>query len=64
MIAFRENHCLSQENFANMCHLHRTYISSIERYERNVSLKTLEAIAKVIGIPLFLLFIPLQVKSK
>lgn len=58
IIAFREKRGLSQEAFADMCNLHRTYIGSIERFERNVSLKTLEVIAKAIGIPLFQLFIP------
>jgi transcriptional regulator with XRE-family HTH domain len=58
IISFRESRGLSQEAFADMCNLHRTYIGSIERYERNVSLKTLETIAKAIGIPLFQLFIP------
>ena len=58
IMAFRERHSLSQEAFADRCNLHRTYIGSIERYERNVSLKTLEGIAKAIGVPLFQLFIP------
>jgi transcriptional regulator with XRE-family HTH domain len=58
IVDFRKSHGLSQEAFADMCNLHRTYIGSIERYERNVSLKTLETIAKAIGIPLFQLFIP------
>jgi transcriptional regulator with XRE-family HTH domain len=63
IIGFREANGLSQEAFADMCHLHRTYIGSIERYERNVSLNTLEVIAKAIGIPLFLLFIPVSLNK-
>jgi ribosome-binding protein aMBF1 (putative translation factor) len=63
IVDFREGRGLSQEAFADMCNLHRTYIGSIERYERNVSLKTLEAIAKAIGIPLFQLFIPMTSHS-
>ena len=35
----------SQENFADKCGVHRTYIGSIERGERNVSLKNLLTIA-------------------
>jgi transcriptional regulator with XRE-family HTH domain len=58
IIDFRETNGLSQQAFAEMCNLHRTYIGSIERLERDVSLSTLEAIAKTIGIPLFLLLIP------
>lgn len=48
--AFREANDLSQEEFADMCGLHRTYIGSVERGERNVTLSTLEVFASVIGI--------------
>ena len=36
---------ISQEKLAEICGLHRTFIGSIERAERNVTLNTLEAIA-------------------
>lgn len=36
---------LSQEKFAEVCGLHRTYISDIECYQRNVSLDSIEKIA-------------------
>ena len=36
---------LSQEELAQICDLHRTYIGSIERGERNVSLQNISVIA-------------------
>lgn len=47
---------LSQEEFAERCGLHRTYVGAIERGERNVTLKTLGQIAEPLGVgPLDLL---------
>ena len=43
---------LSQEQFAYKCGLDRTYISSIERGKRNVSLENLKTIATALDIPL------------
>jgi transcriptional regulator with XRE-family HTH domain len=43
---YRKKHGLSQEALADACELHRTYIGSIERCERNVTLSTLEVLAK------------------
>ena len=48
--AFREANNLSQEEFADMCDLHRTYVGSVERGERNETLSTLEIFASVIGV--------------
>jgi transcriptional regulator with XRE-family HTH domain len=36
----------SQERFANICHVHRTYMTSVETGRRNVSLEIIERIAK------------------
>lgn len=52
----RKNHGISQEAFADKCDLHRTYISDIERGERNVSLENIEKIAKVLNIQISELF--------
>lgn len=48
--AFREEKGLSQEAFADVCGLHRTYVGSVERGERNVTLSTLEVLASVMGV--------------
>ena len=41
---------VSQEAFADMCELDRTYIGGIERGERNVALVNIEKIAKTLRI--------------
>jgi transcriptional regulator with XRE-family HTH domain len=47
---------LSQEAFADICGLHRTYVGAIERGERNVSLENIEKIAKALGLSIASLF--------
>lgn len=46
----REHEGLSQEELATRAGLHRTYVGSVERAERNVTLSTLEAFASVFGV--------------
>lgn len=41
---------LSQEDFAVLCGLDRTYIGSIERGLRNVSLRNIGVIAKALSV--------------
>lgn len=52
----RKNQGVSQEAFAAKCDLHRTYISDIERGERNVSLENIEKIASVLNVQVSELF--------
>lgn len=40
----------TQEELARRADLHRTYIGSIERHERNVSLLNIERIAKALRV--------------
>ena len=42
---------LSQEQLAHPCHLHRTYISGVERGERNVSPQNRVRIAHALSVP-------------
>ena len=46
----------SQEHFAGMCGLHRTYMGHVERGKKNVSLSTVVRIANALGIRLAELF--------
>jgi transcriptional regulator with XRE-family HTH domain len=39
----------SQEELADRCNLHRTYIGAIERGERNITVRTLFRIAEALG---------------
>ena len=48
--AYREAQGLSQEAFADVLGVHRTYMGGIERGERNLTLKSLERIAGRIGL--------------
>ncbi|MGB8657049.1 MAG: helix-turn-helix transcriptional regulator [Candidatus Zixiibacteriota bacterium] len=50
ILTFRRTKGLSQEKLAEMCSLHRTYVGSVERGERNVTLSTLEVIAAALGV--------------
>jgi transcriptional regulator with XRE-family HTH domain len=47
---------VSQEAFADMCQLDRTYIGGIERGERNVALVNIEKIAKTLRLSVAQLF--------
>jgi ribosome-binding protein aMBF1 (putative translation factor) len=48
----RQNLGLSQETFAKTCDLDKTYISDVERGERNISILNLKKIADALKAPM------------
>ena len=46
----RKSKNLSQEQFADICGLHRTYIGMIERGEKNITLKNIHKLATALNI--------------
>lgn len=48
---------ISQERFAELAGLHRTYISDIERFQRSISLENIQKIADALQIETYKLFI-------
>lgn len=46
----REGKGLSQEDFAEVVGIHRTYIGGIERGERNPTLTTIHKLAKALNV--------------
>ena len=53
---FRKLKSLTQEELASMSDLHRTYIGSIERGERNITLLNADRIAHALNEPIVSFF--------
>ncbi|WP_371933495.1 helix-turn-helix domain-containing protein [Janthinobacterium lividum] len=49
---------LTQEKVAEYAELHKNYISSVERGERNISICNIERIARALGVPMAELLSP------
>lgn len=49
---------LSQEVLADRADVHRTYVGQIERAEKNVSIDSMEKLAKAVDLPLWMLLRP------
>lgn len=54
---YRTKMGVSQEKFGEMCKLHRTYISDIERFNRSISLENIQKIADALEIDTYKLFL-------
>jgi hypothetical protein len=48
--SYRQRRGLSQEAFAEVLGVHRTYMGGLERGERNLTLRSLERIAEQMGV--------------
>jgi transcriptional regulator with XRE-family HTH domain len=55
---------LSQEELAEKAGLHRTYIGSVERGERNISLENILALARALNVSLVDLFRGIRTKDE
>ena len=54
---YRKGLGVSQEKFAEMCGLHRTYISDLERFQRSIALDNIQKIANALKIEPYKLLI-------
>ena len=54
---YRTKMGISQEKFAELCGLHRTYISDIECFRRSISLDNIQKIADALKIETYKLFL-------
>ncbi|HJE85601.1 MAG TPA: helix-turn-helix domain-containing protein [Corynebacterium amycolatum] len=62
--AARKEIGLSQETLAHLSGLHRTYVSSIERGERNLSILNLLTLATVLEVDASIFVLSLERKPK
>lgn len=58
--SIRQNKKISQEELADLCGLHRTYISDIELGKRNVSLENIDKIAQALQVKKSEIFVEVE----
>lgn len=60
----RNAKAMSQEDLADVAELHRTYVSSVERGERNISIDNIEKLANALESDARLLLEPAKDEEK
>lgn len=60
---YRRKLGLSQEEFADIAGLHRTYISSLECGKRSIAIDNVEKIASALCIEPYILFVDIDARS-
>jgi transcriptional regulator with XRE-family HTH domain len=63
MQRIRKEQGISQEKLAELAGLHRTYISSVERQGRNITIDNMEQIALALHVPIHELLFPAAVRQ-
>lgn len=56
--AYRLAKDISQEKLAELADVHRNYIGHVERAERNMTIDSIERIAKALGVTIIALLTP------
>lgn len=60
---YRKEKGYSQEHLAELSGLHRTYISALEREQRNISIENIEKIAEALNLDAYRLLMPLNTEE-
>lgn len=60
---YRHKLGLSQEEFADLAGLHRTYISAVECGKRSIAIDNIEKIASALNVDAYLLFIDVDTQQ-
>ncbi len=54
----RQEKSITQDQLAELCEFHHTFISLVERKKRNITISTVEVIATALGVPPYTLLKP------